>query len=244
MNTATPDHEILNRLNNSFTNLRNLCQIYDSGNPGIAYIMAVEICNILITPNRFFTTTRKTKIFPNPRTGFSQDIVNAQNKMIIVELNCQEYYVRCFHMFNENVGIVESSNFKDWWKDIIHVAPGDANASGVGRLPGGHPIIPFEKRFVWTRRTFVDHIRDKAGAHIDLNDTKLLEELQKTEMLGFNLVCEHPDGERTTNNGTLPIIASPGAAMMRQISQEVLIAYGYAPVHNGWGPAGVAAAGQ
>lgn len=109
-------------------------------------------------------------------------------------------------------------DFKQWWnREIIYRA--DARETGK--------ILPKEKRRAFTRRKFVTDLRNTRGSHLDLNQHEELELLQTAGSMGANLIAELPDGSTiSTNDGTLRITISPAAAIMRQISFELLNAYG------------------
>jgi hypothetical protein len=69
-------------------------------------------------------------------------------------------------------------------------------------------------------------MRNTLGAHLDLDQVDTLDALQKAGSWGGHFIVGSGSGTLSTENGTLPVLVGPAAAMMRQIAFEVLTAYG------------------
>ena len=86
-------------------------------------------------------------------------------------------------------------------------------------------IVPYEDREKTTRMRLVNLLRNKLGAHQTSEMPTLLDDLQETRNWG-SAVIQTPAGVLRTDDGSLPVLVSPLAAMMRQITHELLTAYG------------------
>ena len=132
--------------------------------------------------------------------------------------------------FHGGCSQTKTLNFRDWWnRDVIY----RASAAMPGTPPDLIPLrpqdqVPYEKRQTLERRTFVKDMRNKLGAHLDKEIPELLDNLQRSHSFGIAFAIETPSGVLRTADGTLDVRTGPAAAMMRQISQEILVAYGLA----------------
>ena len=92
---------------------------------------------------------------------------------------------------------------------------------------GDSDVVPYEERERLTRVQFVGDLRNSIGAHPSTELTAILHDVLDPHSFGGAFVIGRPDGsELSTEDGTLPVLVTPAEALMRQIAQELLIAYG------------------
>jgi hypothetical protein len=68
-------------------------------------------------------------------------------------------------------------------------------------------------------------MRNKLASHLDEDMPELLAELETPGAFAADVVMSTPDGELSTTDGTLPVRVGPLAAMIRQITHELIVAY-------------------
>jgi hypothetical protein len=117
--------------------------------------------------------------------------------------------------------------FRVWWnRDIIYQASAAEPGTPPGLIPvNDTPVVPYEKREKVTRMQLVHLLRNKMAAHQPSEIPELLEELQSSNSWAA-FGCDTPDGHLSTLDGSLTVAVGPLPAMMRQITHELLIAYG------------------
>jgi hypothetical protein len=71
----------------------------------------------------------------------------------------------------------------------------------------------------------VDLLRNKMAAHQTDEMPQLLDDLQSSNTWGA-FACTTPEGTLSTDDGSLTVKVGPLPAMMRQITHELLLAYG------------------
>lgn len=86
--------------------------------------------------------------------------------------------------------------------------------------------VPYFKRRVLVRRDFVELVRNKFGAHLDEEIPDTLDALLKAQIFGADFAVNVAGEVHSIANGKLPVVSGPAAAMMRMISEEVLVGYG------------------
>ncbi len=223
--------EIQEHIEAGLENLRDLCRIYDEGRPYVSFSMATEVKRILDS-NSYTRRVRGVKNFPTPRGRNDKGNLVVEAKLIVVRFGDNPPVADFLPKYQRDRVEPVLLTFREWWnRDIIH----RASAAPPGTPPDMIPLrleqqIPYDKRKTLVRRIFVAMMRDKLGAHLDDEIPETLDVLQKSHSFGVSLAVTTPAGEFDTFDGTLPVRTGPAAAMMRQISQEVMVAYGLAEI--------------
>ncbi|MDP3750094.1 MAG: hypothetical protein Q8Q88_23970 [Phenylobacterium sp.] len=204
-------------------NLEALCRVFDEGSPYIAFSMATEVRKVLVD-SPIATRLRGGLTFSTPVSSSTEYNLLPEMKLVAATISSSPARISFVHQAGADMLPTKRLAFRDWWnKDIIHragAAPIGASEPGtVFGNPEHH--VPYEKRHTLVRRTFVDWVRNRLGAHLDGELPDLLDELQRSESMGARFGV----GALSTLDGTLPMVVGPAAAMMRQVAWEVLDAY-------------------
>ena len=225
------ERELISHIENTVLILKHMCKVFDDGSPYICFSMATEVEKIL-TSNSVAVDYRSKKLFPSPisNPNYGENNLLAEHRLIEAQILGDIPTVDFLPVFR-NQWQPENLKFVEWWnRDIIFRAGAAKPGSPPGYLPPTEAEeVPYKRRSKLTRREFVDQMRNKLGAHIDAEVPELLNDLQKSSSFGITFAMARPDGsEVSTSDGTLPTRVGPAAAMMRQISHELLVAYGSA----------------
>jgi hypothetical protein len=222
------DDELLSHFADSLTTLQHLTDIFDRGHPPIVFSMATEVAKML-TENSAAMRARKLVMFPSPASEEQRGNMMAYNRLIMAQIGSN--WAACVPMFLCPPGMpIKRLPFSEWWSEVIY----RANAALPGSIPGMIPVndspyVKWEDRIKTSRMGVVTMLRKKLGAHIDAKDfPKLLDDLVETRnWINFRV----QDGDRilSSDDGSLEIRVGPLPAMMRQVSEEILIAYGRKP---------------
>lgn len=219
------EEEMQAAINDSLSNLSITAKVYDEGHAPIAYVMATLI-SWLMTANGAPAKIRAGKKFHSPTEEFPRGALSVYQPLILTAMGGPTPSASHIPSFYLPPRSLKSLSFSEWWeKDVIY----RAGAAPRGTMPPGSvpvnsaPLVPFDEREKLVRREFIKLIRDKRGAHPDQEWPSILDDVQEP---GFGMMIETPEGLLSTVDGTLPIIAAPLGAMVRQIAHEVLIAYG------------------
>ncbi|WP_443747818.1 hypothetical protein [Asticcacaulis solisilvae] len=200
-------------LDHSLDTLKVLTEAFDSGRYGVAFSMANEIVKI-VSGNEFCTKHRGAKNFKVPNLPILENNLAPQTRIILTRIhNMEEQYGMFLPLFLPENLPTTVLKFREWWnRDPIYISK---------------PNIKTGERKNLTRRQFITDVRNTRGSHFDLNEHEEIELLQSVESVGVYFIAERPDGnDLSTEDGSLEIRISPAAAMMRQISFELLNAYG------------------
>jgi hypothetical protein len=220
------DNEIRQHILEGLRNLEALCRDYDGGRPYVAFAMATEVHRILIANNLAKELTEQ-RVF-RTQVGTGDENLMPETKLIWGEIKfngiypeqIEELYAKFVPVLGREKHATHVA-FDVWWAgDTIF-------REGASWTQDGQP----KPRFTLTRKELVKMMRDKLGAHLDTAIPEELDHLQRALSFGADLgfVIPRKDQDRiyevSIANGLLPVIVSPGAAMMRQIAFEVLEAY-------------------
>jgi hypothetical protein len=219
--------ELEQHINESVTTLLQLCDIYDSGRPYIAFNMATEIASIL-TENAVAARIRAAKTYTISARGADKNNLNAHNSLVFMRIDTSPPKADFIPVFQWDYQGTKSVNFAEWWnRDIVWVAGSAKEGVPLGLIPlDPAEQVPWEKRARLVRRELITMMRNKLGAHLDTVLPEILDQMQRAEIMGMGASVVTDNGELFTWDGTLPIGIGPGAAMVRQISHELLTAYG------------------
>lgn len=222
------ESELLASFDQSLTTLVQLVGVYDGGYAPIALAMATEVHKIL-TENNAAVKLRGSRVFTTVAYEGEGRMLNAMHKLTVARV-CgnppQLDFVPAFYS-----GPPASSTlrlkFSDWWnKDAIYRASAALPGTAPGLIPvNGSPTVPFAKRESINRRDFVSLLRNKLGAHQAADMPNLLDELNESRSWG-DFAVDTDSGLKSTHDGSLTTGTGIMAAMMRQITHEVLVAYG------------------
>jgi hypothetical protein len=126
--------------------------------------------------------------------------------------------------FNLDSDRLKKVDFKTWWnRSVVYRAGSAPEGSPPGFIPMDQSLrIPHEKRLKFSRREFVHLIRNKLGAHADVNRPEILDKLQSSELYGVSFKIQSPSGIYSTDDGTIIVKIGPAAASIRQISHEIV----------------------
>ena len=219
--------ELLKLFEDGLTSLGHMARIYDEGHTPIVFNMAVEIKKML-TENAAAMKLRGALRFMTYDDGHDPDVLTPSEKLICRKLSGDPPSLEVEPRFYSRDGEPVELKFREWWnRDVIYRASAAVPGTPLGMIPvNGSPVQPYEKRSKTTRRELIELLRNKMGAHQDVDLSELLEEIELSKgWVGFEL--EHPThGVLSTDDGTLPIRVGVIAALVRQICHELLVAYG------------------
>lgn len=209
--------------------IQQLCDLYDAGNPYIAFTLATEINKFLTTGDKI-TSIRKDKKFSTVKSVYRETNLASEHKIIIAEAHAHSdqnppYYVDFKPAFvTEPPEGFEQLDFRDWWnRDVIWRASAAPDQSKPNMIPTDPKLqVPRNKRATYTRREIITLVRNRLGAHLDRELPEDLDNLQKSKAFGIDIVYEVDGRVLSSADCTLPMKAGPLAAMVRQIAQEVL----------------------
>jgi len=216
-------------------NIRALCRIYDDGHQYIAFTLATEVRKVLVD-NPASARTRGEKRFPTPKNDYRPTNLAAELPLAIAQVHVKsggklgEVPTGTVTFLPTSIEAplgMEWLLFREWWnRDVIF----RASAAPKGAPPHLIPTntaeqVPRSKRYSMSRRTFVDLMRNKVGAHIDSDLPEVLEGLLKGFYFGMDLRVEYGEGALSLHEGTMHVEVGVAAAMMREIGHEVLWAY-------------------
>ena len=218
--------ELLASFNQGLDTLQHLASTYDGGYAPIVFLMATEV-NKILTENGAATKLRGMRLFQTPIDDHDETVLSALHKLTIMQMGGEPPSLSFQPIFYSPGLPLKDVDFRTWWqRDMIY----RASAAGPGGPPGLIPIIdslivPYDKRERTSRMRLVNLLRNTLGAHQTSEMPTLLDDLQETRNWGCAII-QTPDGVFSTEDGSLPVLVSPLAAMMRQITHELLVAYG------------------
>lgn len=224
------DEELSDHVRSSLQSIMKLCAIYDGGHPYIIFTISNDVARFISIKENI--RLRVAKTFLTIDIDHHPENVAPYHKLIAVQLNGADPpdvpQLECIPRFRGGLpNPTKKLDFVNWWsRDVIF----RASAAPAGFPPGNLPTraedtVPFAKRPVFTRRTFITLMRNTLGSHLDPGTPEALDQLQKAQSLGIGFQCTV--GARVVNSfdGSLPTKTSPAAAMVRQIAHELLAAY-------------------
>lgn len=225
------DPELLKVAERSLDTLEQLCAVYDGGFAAIAFSMATELHNLL-SQNTGATKVRGQIKFPSLfMKGDDRDysrMLNALHQLTIARIGGNPPVLDFIPKYEAGDGLeVSDENFRDWWnREVIYRASAAPPGTPAGMIPvNDSPTVPFKDRETITRRELITLLRNNDGSHTGAEYAVILEELNDT--LGWgSFGYSTPDGDFSTDDGTLVTRTPIIAAMVRQIVWEVLVAYG------------------
>jgi hypothetical protein len=210
-------------------NIRHLCSVYDSGHPYISFSLATEVYRVLCS-NPVVVRLRGTKEFTSPVLPGMDDpnVLTPRNKLVGVQFGGDPPILNYLPAFLLDRPRSRPLPFREWWnRDVIYRAGAGKHGLPADVIPAREEDqVSHQDRQTLVRREFVEQMRNKLGAHMDEEIPEVLEDLQKAAAFGAVFSIQTPTGEFSTARGNLPIGAGAAAAMMRQIAEEVLVAYG------------------
>lgn len=218
--------ELLASFDQSLDTLQHLAGTYDNGYAPIVFLMATEV-NKILTENGAATKLRGMRIFQTPTDDHDENVLSSLHKLTIMQLGGDPPSLSFLPVFYSPGLPLKDLDFRSWWhRDVIY----RASAAKPGGTPGMIPIldslmVPYEERERTSRMRLVNLLRNALGAHQTSEMPTLLDDLQETRNWG-SAAIQTPDGILSTDDGSLPVLVSPLAAMMRQITHELLVAYG------------------
>jgi hypothetical protein len=221
------ESDLLNSFGQSLDTLAHIAGIYDGGFAPISLVMATEVRKIL-TENAAATRLRGAMTFTTPRGADDPRNLSSMNKLTMARLGGSPPALTFLPQFYQpQPEQLVTLPFRDWWnKDVIYRAGAAPPGTPPGMIPvNGSPTVPFEKREKTTRMGLVNLLRNNLGAHQTSEMPALIDTLEEARSWG-NFALGTPDGMLSTDDGSLKALVSPMAAMMRQISHELLVAYG------------------
>ena len=221
------DNELLDHISSSLTTIRYFCTIYDDGHPYIAFALATEIIRLL-TGGAAAVALRKLHTFATPARNIDGQNMLASNKLVIVQVPPQPAGISYLPVLDDSPSGHRTLAFKDWWNnDLIYMGSTALVRSDPTMIPvGNSPQRSDAERNRLYRRGFVELMRNKLGAHLDVEQPEILDQLQSVSGFGLAIKVGTPTGMLSTDDGSLKIVVGPAAAMMRQITHEILVAYG------------------
>ena len=139
-------------------------------------------------------------------------------------------FVPAFQVFAERWAEARELRFREWWNEAVYRAGAAKPGTDPLMIPLREPDqVPYEKRQTLSRMGLVSLLRNKLGGHSDDEWPLLLDELHKVNSFGVALTFDTPRGMFSTRDGTLTMRTGPLPAMIRQIAEETLIAFGVRP---------------
>lgn len=211
--------------------LAELARSYDRGNYGMAPLMSVVIHRMFVE-NSFGTRFRGNRRFSSPSKEAPSGLVTAFHRLIFIASDDNQHpptitFKPVFHVSKLGVTFKPLS-FKDWWNQTIYRAPATSRDLPLGYLvTEKSQHVPVDKRETVSRQQLVRQVRNKVGAHSDLDQLLILDDLRSEYSFGMGLAVRDRQGvTRSSETGDLTIVNSPLPAMMRQIACEVLTGLG------------------
>ena len=198
----------------SLSTIERLCEIYDGGHPYIAFTLSSEIHRLLIAGTNA-TKIRGDMVFSTVDRPYRADTVNAWHKLFYFHARVDPsqtppQFIECVPQFMASAK-VKPLKFREWWnRDMIYRAE--------------RPRNPSDPCTQYTRRTFIEQVRNKIGAHLDAEIPEELDRLQRIENFGMNMSLHYNKMVTSTRAGTLRVKIGPAPATIRQIAHEVVAA--------------------
>jgi len=219
--------ELLTAFAQGLDKLEELGKIYDGGYSEIAVQMAIEI-NKILTENNEATKLRGHIKFESPDHEDEYTMLNALHKLTIANIGGAPPVLNFMPAFAAGPKRPPKKLiFREWWnRDVIYRASAAPIGTPAGMIPvNNSPTVPFKKRETVTRRELISLVRNKLGAHQEKDFPVLLDEIDETSNWG-TFVTGTPNGDLSTEDGSLITRTKIIPAMIRQISLELLRAYG------------------
>lgn len=223
---ALSEEELASQFDQNLVTLSQLAKLYDNGYHPIALQMATEV-HKLLTEGNYATKRRGNVLFSTIASDDSPNMINATHKLVGARVKTPPPVLDFVAAFQNTQAKIKKLKFKDWWnKDIIYRASAALPGTPPGMYPvNGSPSVPFDKREKINRRDFVALLRNTRGAHQSEQMPILLNELEDARNWS-SFAVQTPEGILSTEDGTLTTGATIMAGMMRQITHEVLEAFG------------------
>jgi hypothetical protein len=230
------DEELMEQVQAHLSNVELLATAYDSGSIFVSGLLAVALDNVLtdLPVSKIFRAnlTFQGPVGPSHYGMDERRMLSPLHKLFVTRIGGSSPEAECIPVFREaSAGATEMQqmDFKTWWnRDVVFRAGAakpelNLGAGVVAMWPEDH--VPYEQRVTLTRREIVKTLRNKIGGHVNTEIPELLDRLRTGQLLSFNAVVSTEDGStRSLAEGTLPLLASPMDASVRQIAFELLAA--------------------
>lgn len=224
------DRHIRDVLAGDLQALAALASSYDQGATKVVTVVATVINNIVTASSREAVEARGRLVFPSPPGEANQEHLTPYHRLITAEMGGDPPAIRFRPWFIASSEPAGHQPFRIWWNtEPIYVASIAAPGIPLGAIPiRPEDQIPWEEREKLTRQQLVTDVRNTLGAHGDDEIPALLDDLYQAQSFMGGAGVQMPDGRiLSTDDGSLPVEIAPVEAALRQIAEEVLIAYGH-----------------
>ncbi|WP_294173219.1 hypothetical protein [uncultured Sphingomonas sp.] len=200
--------------------------VYDQGYSPIGSSIATEVYKVL-TENGEATRPRGKLNFSGPLDYDNPSVLSEVEKLTFMELGGDPPKLGYLPIYRSGDVQKFTMSFRDWWnKDVIYRASAAMPGSSPGMIPVNEsPSVPYDKREKLTRLRLVQLLRNKVGSHLEADWPLLLDQIDDERAWGIATI-QTPDRVLSTQDGTLKVEVRRLPAMMRQISHELVEAYG------------------
>jgi hypothetical protein len=167
------------------TSLLHMTTIYDSGHTGIAGDMATVVEKIFVA-NRTAAEDRGTRAFPSLHHDDSPSNLMPYHHSTGMVIGGDPVTVSFYPLFAMTLQRPQHQKFTVWWEsEPIY----RAGAGKPGTLDGMIPLkaedqIPYSDREKFTRRSFVNDLRNAIGSHTSDSIPALLHDLYQVGAFG------------------------------------------------------------
>jgi len=221
------DQALVDGIQQDLDTLEVLADAYDAGKFTVAPAMSTAVLNIFNVQIRSVVEARGKLAFPTPLEVTNQTNLLETHRLICMRSTSDPATLTFIPSARSENGTAHQG-FKTWWEnEPIYIAGAAEPGAPEGFIPNQGKEVPGEKREKRTRMQFCTDLRNTVGSHKDSETTAVIHDLRKTYLAGIVMDWEHKDGSvSSTDDGSMKILNTPADAVMRQIAEEVLIAYG------------------
>lgn len=229
------DQQILAKMNDDLATLEVLVEAYDLGKSHVAGSMATSIINILDVKARPVSEIRGKLSFPTPAVVADRTNLFPTHRLVGARVGGDPPVLAFTPVSQQGWGRPPNhQSFKVWWEtEPVYVAGSMAPGEPAGMI-NLDPLkqVPWDDREKFTRQQLCTDLRNCVGAHPLTAIPAMIADLYKLESFGPAFEHLDPDtGVRlSSEDGTLAVTTLPVQAAVRQIAEELLIAFGRRPV--------------
>lgn len=224
------DPELMADIQRNLTSLQLLADVYDRGHPGIAGEMATLVEKIFVN-TRAAAEDRGRRAFPSPVYDDTPTNLAAYHHAVGLVIGGDPVAASFFPMFAMTPDPPAHQRFKVWWESEPIYRASAAKPDGPANLIPLVPEeqVPYAERERFTRQGFVNDLRNAVGSHASDTIPALLNDLYQTGAFGAEAAVQIEGRVLSLSDGTLPLKVGTAEAIMRQIAEEVLMAFGLRP---------------
>ncbi len=222
------DDEARQRFDQSLSLIEVCCAAIDEGHNAMALPLSVELSNVL-TADGFATRKRGEVKFPSPSYEDHPTNMSAFHLLTGVTMSGAppKGDFTPYALLGEDSGW-NHLKFSKWWNEVVFRASNAKPGLPIGVIAlRPEDQVPFDKRERLTRRLVVRTLRDHSAAHHLSEYPAILDEIDgPSSWGGFGFQDESTGTTYSTDDGSMEWGRGQLAAMIREIAEETLIAFG------------------